>query len=444
MEVEVYSLSEILGAVSRTIQRNLVGPYWLVAEIAEISFRGHCYLTLAENDASGRIIAKCRATIWKSTFDVLAANFLQQTGLYLSPGMRVQVLATPNFHAEYGFSLNIVGIEPRYTLGEIALRRQETINRLTQEGIIENNKRLRLPLLPQKIAVISSATAAGYQDFINQLTNNPLGYKFYTALYPAVMQGEKSPQSVIDALLQIKHDVETHGRACQDGPIFDAVVIIRGGGSEMDLKAFDDYAVAREVALFPLPVLAGIGHTKDTSVVDIVANMELKTPTAVADFLIHAIDTVWKSVEDCSQKLFAYATGTLENEKQSLTQITEYLSAKAKTATNLESQKIDSCTYRLQLSSKRMANDTMRDIASKQEAISRAIKFSISKKLSFFDLLEQKIKSISPEEVFKRGYSLTLKDGKPISVATVKKGDKIETICADGRIESTVQTVITV
>ena len=441
MEEEIFSLSEVLNAVSRTIQRNLAGPYWTCAEIAEISYRGHCYLTLAETDASGRIIAKCRATIWKNTFDLLSVKFFQQTGLQLCSGMRVQVLAAPNFHSEFGFSLNIVGIEPRYTLGEIALRRQETINRLAQEGIIENNKKLRLSIIPQRIAVISSASAAGYQDFINQLTNNPLGYKFYTALYPALMQGEKSPQSVIEALLQIKNDVETHGHACQDGAIFDAVVIIRGGGSEMDLKAFDDYAVAREVALFPLPVLAGIGHTKDTSVVDIVANLELKTPTAVADYLIHAIDSAWKNVEDCSQRLFAYAATTLDNEKQSLTQITEFLSAKAKTATDIEKQKIDSSAYRLQISAKRLATDTMRIITSKQESISRAVRFSISKKLSNFDLLEQKIKSISPEEAFKRGYSLTLKDGKPISISTLKNGDKIETICSDGRITSTVDEI---
>lgn len=447
MEEEIFTLSEVLNAVSRTIQRSLAGPYWICAEIAEISYRGHCYLTLAETDASGRIIAKCRATIWKNTFDILYAKFFQQTGLQLSSGMRVQVLAAPSFHAEFGFSLNIVGIEPRYTLGEIALRRQETINRLAQEGIIENNKRLRLSLVPQKIAVISSASAAGYQDFINQLTNNPLGYKFYTALYPALMQGEKSPQSVIDALLQIKNDVETHerasqnGRACQDGAIFDAVVIIRGGGSEMDLKAFDDYAVAREVALFPLPVLAGIGHTKDTSVVDIVAHLELKTPTAVADYLIHAVDAAWKNVEDCSQRLFAYAADTLSNEKQRLTQITEFLSAKAKTATDIEKQKIDSCAYRLQISAKRLANDTIRNITSKQESISRAIKFTITKKLSNFDLLEQKIKSISPEEAFKRGYSLTLKDGKPISISTLKNGDRIETVCSGGRITSTVDEI---
>lgn len=453
MEEEIFSLSEVLNAVSRTIQRNLAGPYWTCAEIAEISYRGHCYLTLAETDASGRIIAKCRATIWKNTFDSLSAKFFQQTGLQLCSGMRVQVLAAPNFHSEFGFSLNIVGIEPRYTLGEIALRRQETINRLAQEGIIENNKKLRLSIVPQKIAVISSASAAGYQDFINQLTNNPLGYKFYTALYPALMQGEKSPQSVIEALLQIKNDVETHGRACQngrasqnkhssqDGAIFDAVVIIRGGGSEMDLKAFDDYAVAREVALFPLPVLAGIGHTKDTSVVDIVANLELKTPTAVADYLIHTIDSAWKNVEDCSQRLFAYAASTLDKEKQTLTQITEFLSAKAKTATDIEKQKIDSSAYRLQISAKRLANDTMRIITSKQESISRAVRFSISKKLSIFDLLEQKIKSISPEEAFKRGYSLTLKDGKTISISTLKNGDKIETICSDGRITSTVDEI---
>lgn len=459
MEEEIFSLSEVLNAVSRAIQRNLAGPYWTCAEIAEISYRGHCYLTLAETDASGRIIAKCRATIWKNTFDSLSVKFFQQTGLQLCSGMRVQVLAAPNFHSEFGFSLNIVGIEPRYTLGEIALRRQETINRLAQEGIIENNKKLRLSIVPQKIAVISSASAAGYQDFINQLTNNPLGYKFYTALYPALMQGEKSPQSVIDALLQIKNDVETHGRAsqnghacqngrasqnkhaCQDGAIFDAVVIIRGGGSEMDLKAFDDYAVAREVALFPLPVLAGIGHTKDTSVVDIVANMELKTPTAVADYLIHAIDSAWKNVEDCSQRLFAYAASTLDNEKQTLTQITEFLSAKAKTATDIEKQKIDSSAYHLQISAKRLANDTLRIITSKQDSISKAVKFTISQKLSNFDLLEQKIKSISPEEAFKRGYSLTLKDGKPISISTLKKGDKIETICSDGRITSTVDEI---
>ena len=453
MEEEVFSLSEVLNAVSRTIQRSLAGPYWICAEIAEISYRGHCYLTLAETDASGRIIAKCRATIWKNVFDTLSIKFFQQTGLQLASGMRVQVLASPSFHSEFGFSLNIVGIEPRYTLGEIALRRQETINRLAQEGIIENNKRLRLSLVPQKIAVISSASAAGYQDFVNQLTNNPLEYKFYTVLYPALMQGEKSPQSVIDALLQIKNDVETHGRAsqngracqnkhtCQDGAIFDAVVIIRGGGSEMDLKAFDDYAVAREVALFPLPVLAGIGHTKDTSVVDIVAHLELKTPTAVADFLIHTVDAAWKNVEDCSQRLFAYAADTLSNEKQRLAQITEFLSAKAKSATDIEKQKIDSNALRLQISAKRMADDAIRELSSKQYNISRAVKFTISQKLSEFDLLEQKIKSISPEEAFKRGYSLTLKDGKPISISTLKNGDRIETVCSGGRITSTVDEI---
>ena len=431
MEEEVFSLSEVLNAVSRTIQRSLAGPYWICAEIAEISYRGHCYLTLAETDASGRIIAKCRATIWKNVFDTLSIKFFQQTGLQLASGMRVQVLASPSFHSEFGFSLNIVGIEPRYTLGEIALRRQETINRLAQEGIIENNKRLRLSPVPQKIAVISSASAAGYQDFVNQLTNNPLGYKFYTALYPALMQGEKSPQSVIEALLQIKEDAAK----------FDVVVIIRGGGSEMDLKAFDDYAVAREVALFPLPVLAGIGHTKDTSVVDIVAHLELKTPTAVADFLIHTVDAAWKNVEDCSQRLFAYAADTLSNEKQRLTQITEFLSAKAKSATDIEKQKIDSNALRLQISAKRMADDVIRDLSSKQYNISRAVKFTISQKLSEFDLLEQKIKSISPEEAFKRGYSLTLKDGKPISISTLKNGDRIETVCSGGRITSTVDEI---
>lgn len=431
MEEEVFSLSEVLNAVSRTIQRSLAGPYWICAEIAEISYRGHCYLTLAETDASGRIIAKCRSTIWKNVFDTLSIKFFQQTGLQLASGMRVQVLASPSFHSEFGFSLNIVGIEPRYTLGEIALRRQETINRLAQEGIIENNKRLRLSPVPQKIAVISSASAAGYQDFVNQLTNNPLGYKFYTALYPALMQGEKSPQSVIEALLQIKEDAAN----------FDVVVIIRGGGSEMDLKAFDDYAVAREVALFPLPVLAGIGHTKDTSVVDIVAHLELKTPTAVADFLIHTVDAAWKNVEDCSQRLFAYAADTLSNEKQRLTQITEFLSAKAKSATDIEKQKIDSNALRLQISAKRMADDVIRDLSSKQYNISRAVKFTISQKLSEFDLLEQKIKSISPEEAFKRGYSLTLKDGKPISISTLKNGDRIETVCSGGRITSTVDEI---
>ena len=431
MEEEVFSLSEVLNAVSRTIQRSLAGPYWICAEIAEISYRGHCYLTLAETDASGRIIAKCRATIWKNVFDTLSIKFFQQTGLQLASGMRVQVLASPSFHSEFGFSLNIVGIEPRYTLGEIALRRQETINRLAQEGIIENNKRLRLSLVPQKIAVISSVSTAGYQDFVNQLTNNPLGYKFYTALYPALMQGEKSPQSVIEALLQIKEDAAN----------FDVVVIIRGGGSEMDLKAFDDYAVAREVALFPLPVLAGIGHTKDTSVVDIVAHLELKTPTAVADFLIHTVDAAWKNVEDCSQRLFAYAADTLSNEKQRLTQVTEFLSAKAKSATDIEKQKIDSNALRLQISAKRMADDVIRDLSSKQYNISRAVKFTISQKLSEFDLLEQKIKSISPEEAFKRGYSLTLKDGKPISISTLKNGDRIETVCSGGRITSIVDEI---
>ena len=282
-----YSLYELNNIIKSAIGYALPDTYWVVAEIADIKLnqKGHCYLELVEKEDS-KIIAQVKANIWAYEYRKLSLKFQAVTNESLRPGMKVLLLVAVTFHEVYGLSLNVKDIDPSYTMGEMALKKREVIERLTKEGLMELNKSLSLPIVPQRIAVISSPTAAGYGDFFDHLDNNPYGYKFIHILFPALMQGAEAEQSIISALRKVR----------QKRDLFDVLVIIRGGGSVIDLNCFDSYNLASQVAQLPLPVITGIGHEKDDTVVDMTAHTKMKTPTAVAEFLISGLRSFEENV----------------------------------------------------------------------------------------------------------------------------------------------------
>ena len=279
------TLFELNRRIGQTLHAEFAAPVWVCAEISEVreNLGGHCYLELIERDENNdQMIAKAKATIWSFTYKMLKPYFEQQTGQTLSAGMKILISVTVEFHEVYGFSLNIKDIDPTYSVGDIARRRLQIANRLREDGIFDMNRELEIPLAPQRIAVISSPTAAGYGDFVNQLENNRRGFHFYCKLFPAVMQGEQTEKSVIAALDKIHNYID----------VFDVVVIIRGGGATADLSAFDSYDLAYHCAQFPLPVIAGIGHQRDETILDLVSHTSVKTPTAAAEMLIASISEV--------------------------------------------------------------------------------------------------------------------------------------------------------
>ena len=285
-----YTLSELCDEIGDALHECLAPSYWVKAEISSLSTKaGHLYLELTDSQKptanSQKLTAKMRATCWSGTNELLMAYFESETGQRLQPGMAVLVEAEVQFHAVYGLSLSIVGIDPSYTLGDIARQRQQTINQLQQDGLLDAQQLLPLPTLIRRIAVISSSSAAGYEDFKHQLDLSP--FSFHLSLFPATMQGESAARSIIAALEEIS---QQPGQTCKSQQPYDAVVIIRGGGATTDLSCFDNYELCAVCAQYEIPIISGIGHTRDVSVLDMVAHKALKTPTAVAEWLIHRMD----------------------------------------------------------------------------------------------------------------------------------------------------------
>lgn len=294
-ERETISLQELNLMVQFAIRRQLPDSYWITAELneARVGSGGHCYIEFIEKNEKGNIpVAKARGNIWANNYRILSRKFEEQTGMTISAGLKVMVNVTVEFHELYGYSLNVIDIDPSYTLGDLFMKRQEIIRRLEEEGVIDMNRELDFPLVPQRVAVISSPTAAGYGDFRNQIENNPYNIKFDLTLFPAVMQGEQVEKSIIAALDAIYERADN----------FDVVVIIRGGGANSDLTGFDSYNLAFHCTQFPLPIVSGIGHERDRTVLDAVANVSVKTPTAAAQYLITA-------AHDFAEEIKAYAVG---------------------------------------------------------------------------------------------------------------------------------------
>ncbi len=407
-EQEPLGLFELNRQIRLIVQAGFPGPVWVVAEISDFSVNrnGHCYLELIEKEPDGnKILARSRATIWSSAYRMLRPFFESATGQELMPGIKILVKADIEFHEIYSISLNIRDIEPSFTVGDLARKRQMIIRKLQEAGIFEMNKELELALVPQKIAVISSPTAAGYGDFNDQLHNNQHGFVFYTHLFPAVMQGEETSSSIIAAL----DTVAAHGQ------FFDAVVIIRGGGSKLDLSSFDDYELGLNVAQFPMPVVTGIGHEQDDSIIDMVAHTRCKTPTAVAEFLISRVGEFEARLDDSVQSTIDQVESYLADEKNALSGIMEGM---------------------------RLRIRGYRDY--KQLALSQLLMRSKSSVAHCFRIQQDKLARYEqiatlkdPVNILKMGYSITLKDGKPVkSVKQVDIGDLIYTRLSDGLINS--------
>ncbi len=412
-ERKEFSLLELNACVRGALQEALPDRYWVRAEISEARLHasGHCYLELIEKEEStGRTVAKARATIWASIFRLLRPFFEQSTGQLFTSGIKILVLVTPTFHELYGYNLTIHDIDPSYTLGDAARRRAAILQQLHDEGVADMNKELPWPALPQRFAVISSPSAAGYGDFMNQLQHNAYGYKIYTALFPAAMQGEQTAQSIIDALDRINR---------HDG-LFDGVVIIRGGGATSDLNSFDSYPLAANVAQFPLPIITGIGHERDDTVIDMVANTRVKTPTAAAEWIIariheadiHAANLALTIGEEIKNRLL-WEKQTLQRTASSLPLLIERRILGERHKTSLWS-----------------------------EQIKQALRSRIDTEKNRLDNTAKTIQLLSPQSLLERGYSLTLHRGRVVkSVAGIAPGEPIETLLADGILASRVENI---
>ena len=382
----LYSLNNL---VRSAISEALPARYWVTGELSEVreTAVGHCYIELVErNEDTQETIAKARGTIWARTYSLLRPYFLEQTGQPFAAGLKVLLQVSVGFHELYGYTLDVCDIEPAYTIGDIARQRQLIIKRLTDEGVIGLNKELEFPLLPQRIAVISSATAAGYGDFCDQLLNNRYGFVFYPHLFPAPMQGNGAEQGIIAALDKIAENVDN----------WDAVVIIRGGGATSELGCFDTYDLANNCAQFPLPIITGIGHLRDESILDIVAHTSAKTPTAVAEFLIHAMLANESWLSELQNGIATAITKRMENEKKRIDTLVGQMPVYTALYMQAQRHKID--------------------------------------------LFQRSIDAASPEHILSLGYSITRLNGKAVrNASALEPGAEVETTVADGTFTSIIK-----
>ena len=454
---EISRLSDLQDEIREVLQGKFDRPRWIVAEISEIkeNFSGHCYLDLVEKDEqSDKLLAKARATIWASAYRMLKPYFETSTGYELVAGIKVMVSASVEYHPVYGLSLNIKDIDPSYTLGDVERKRQEIISRLEKDGVLTMNRETGLPEVPQKIAVISSRTAAGYEDFLQQLSNNPYRYKFYTKLYPAAMQGETAESSIIQALERI-FEYES---------FFDLVVIIRGGGSKSDLACFDSYELAYHVTQFPLPVLTGIGHEQDDTITDMVAHTKLKTPTAVAEFLVDRLVSFEAKLDGSGealvrtinsiihelrlqQQLLRQRTGS--GSKAYLQNLGEQLLRKTTDARHQVQHTIGDYSIGLLRLTEQIKNSA-RNVPARKKM--ETVYIQDRMKQLVLNLTENEKKRLDshvklnsyadPAQILKLGFSVARFRGKALKDATqLQKDDLIETELSKGKIQSKITDI---
>ena len=407
---DTLSLHELNALVRRSLEQCLPDEYWVQAELSDVrtNSTGHCYLEFVQKDPrSNNLIAKARGTIWANIYRLLKPYFEEATGQSFTSGIKVLVKVTVAFHELYGYSLTVQDIDPTYTLGDMARRRREILKQLEEEGVLTLNKELEMPVLPQRIAVVSSPTAAGYGDFCHQLKNNSRGFFFHTELFPALMQGDRVEESVLSALDAILNRQED----------FDAVVIIRGGWATSDLSGFDTYLLAAACAQFPLPIITGIGHERDDTVLDSVAHTRVKTPTAAAEYLINCMDLAADELEVLISQLH-------ESVRSRLTE---------------EHRKLISYRNRIPSAVVRRVSDAKLALLTTRKDISLAVQTLLSRQRHRLELLQQRLADASPEKMLARGYSITLKDGKVVKNGDVLQlNDEIVTRLYQGEIVSIV------
>lgn len=409
--MDALSLYDLNALVRRSLEQCLPDEYWVQAELSEVRVHpatGHCYVEFVQKDPrSNNLVAKARGVIWNNVFRLLRPYFEESTGQVFTAGIKVLVQVSVGFHELYGFSLTVHDIDPTYTLGDMARRRREILKQLEEEGVLTLNKELPMPELPRRVAVISSATAAGYGDFCHQLTNNPRGYYFHTELFAAAMQGDRVEESMLAALDSINSRADA----------FDVVVIIRGGGATSDLSSFDTYLLAAACAQFPLPIITGIGHERDDTVLDSVAHARVKTPTAAAEYLIARMDEAADRLNDLAVRLYEGVTARLKWERNRLQQ----------------------CRNRIPTASVRRVSSAKLELLTARKDLHSSVEAVLARHRHKLELLKQRLADASPDKLLARGYSITLKDGKAVKdAALLSPGDRLVTRLYRGEVQSVV------
>lgn len=404
-----FTLLELNHMVRETIERQMDGKYWVEAELSDLHDRNHCYMELVENDPFGPTpLAKARAVCWANRWTALRSKFERQTQQQLRPGIKVRMMVTPTFHEAYGFAYQVSDIDPDYTLGDIVRKRMEIIRQLKEAGIFDLQRELVLPRFAQRIAVVSSAQAAGYGDFCHQIDDNSYGLSFSHELFAATMQGEQVEQSVIAALDRINARIDE----------FDVVVIIRGGGATTDMSGFDTLALAENVANFPLPIITGIGHDRDECILDMVSYMRVKTPTAAAAFLIDHLSEVYTALVSARERIRRIAERHLAYEKMRLKQLADRIPTLFALTRERQTKRIDALAHRL-------------DSAATQR---------LERERHRLQLVAQRAQAQDPIHILRRGYSITLHNGHALrSGDELADGDIIETRLEQGTLKSEIR-----
>ena len=449
----VYSLSDVAMSLHRMIERTYTRPYYIKAEILKLNYypySGHCYPELVEREGN-TIKTEMRAVIWSANFKDINRRFTQITGEPLKENIRILCLATIQFSPKHGLALHIEDIEPSYTLGEMVRNRQEVIDRLKNEEVFELNRKLTMPLLPKRVAVISVETSKGYSDFMQTLHRNEHGYKFVTELFPSILQGEK-------AITGIMSQLEIIGKRQSE---FDVVVIVRGGGGDVGMSCYDDYGLTHRVATFPLPVLTGIGHSTNLTVTDMVAYANFITPTDVAFSLLEIFRRFEEELNDNMTKVTQRAQLRIAEVKQSLAHTETVLLYKLPNATEMHRNRLGEIAKALVFKSKELTMQQLFQLNSLMQGVGKQVKLHlgseqqrlelirnqlpktakllVEKRSGECDILSEKMNLLSPENVLKRGYSITLKDGKAVkNAAELLPGEQIQTRFYEGSVTSTV------
>jgi len=426
------SLFELNSLVADVINTTMSRSYWVEAELSEVrENRGHCYMELIEKNENSNVpIARASAKCWSNIWSAIKPYFIRITGQQIRAGMKVMLQVHAQFHPQYGFSWIVDDINPEYTMGDMMRKRQEIIRQLKEEGVYDLQKELSLPLFAQRIAVISSATAAGYGDFCNQLENNELGLFFHVELFPAIMQGDNVESSIIASLNYINNREEE----------FDCVVIIRGGGATADLSGFDTLGLAENVANFPLPIITGIGHERDESILDMVSYRRVKTPTAAAAYLINHLTSTLIRVENAQSTIIDYVKKALEIENMRIKHIGAQIPVLFSIVRTKQEARLESLFQRLFTASKELMKQSDFLLLSLQQRVQPAVRGRLSSEHHRLDVLEHRARLLDPTLLLKRGYSITLHNGKAIHNANdLKIGDTITTLLEIGQIESKVE-----
>lgn len=427
--MESVSLLQLQRLVASLVQRPETQNVWVTAELSDVAVRGgHCYMELLQKDDRGLQVAKARGVIWASLYPSIDSQFYAATGQRFASGLKVMLRVSASMHPVYGFSLVVSAVNPEYTLGDLLQRRREILERLKREGILNLNRELKWATpVPQRIAVISAAGAAGYGDFMNQLHTNPSHLRFVTRLFPAIMQGNSAPPSIIAALDQVAAEADQ----------WDCVVIIRGGGATSDLQAFEDYDLAANVAQFPLPVVIGIGHERDITVLDYIANTRLKTPTAVAEWLIAQGESALTWLQNTGQRILQIASQRISGNKEQLAHAEGLLPVLAQGVVERSLTKLRKAAATLDSVSSRRIQPQLTRLQMIADSIPVSALRAIERQRQLLDSRAELLEALSPHATLARGYSITRVNGRAVTDASqVKPGEVLETTLANGTLRS--------